>query len=221
MKKQILLTAFVAVSVLATAQIKPSFGIRAGLSSSGMRGGAVNSLKDIAGFSNGMIATSRLTGFFAGGYATIPFTSVIFVEPALYFLQKGYELEAAPEVKGTGFLGAGIKAQLKAQYIDFPVVVKANIKGFQIFAGPQISYLTQADLHTTAGALGINLLNTKLNATKQLNRWDAGVTGGIGYQFAKGINVMAAYDYGLSKADANRSIQAYNQSFKIGTGITF
>lgn len=221
MKKQTLLLVFVAVSMLATAQVKPSFGIRAGLSSSGMRGDAANSLKNIAGFTNGMVTAHQLTGFFAGGYATIPFTAIISVEPAFYFSQKGYGLKAAPEIKGAGFLSANAEAQLKAQYIDFPVVVKANIKRFQIFAGPQVSYLMQANLHTTAGALGINLLNTKMGATGQFSRWDAAVTGGIGYQLVKGVNVMAAYDYGLLKADANRSIKSYNQSFKIGAGISF
>jgi hypothetical protein len=221
MKKQILLFAFVAISTLSIAQIKPSFGVRAGLSSSGMRGDAVNSLKNILDFSNGMITTGQRIGFFAGGYAAIPLTGIISLEPAIYYSQKGYELKGALNVKGAGFLGANAKAQLNSQYIDIPVVIKANISGFQLFAGPQVSYLMRADLKSTAGVLGINLLNTKINATQQFNRWDAGVTGGIGYQFSKGINVMAAYDYGLSKADANRNMKSYTQSFKVGVGMAF
>lgn len=221
MKKQILLFAFVAISTLSIAQIKPSFGVRAGLSSSGMRGDAVNSLKNILDFSNGMITTGQRIGFFAGGYAAIPLTGIISLEPAIYYSQKGYELKGAFNLKGLDFLGANAKADLNSQYIDIPVLLKANMNGFQVFAGPQLSYLVKADLRITAGALGINLLNRKTDASSQFNRLDAGVTGGIGYQFTNGINVMASYDYGLLKADANRSLNSYNRSIKVGIGFRF
>jgi len=221
MKKQALLIAFIAISTLTIAQVKPSFGVRAGLSSSGMHGDAVNSLTNMLDFTNGMITTGNRTGFFAGGYAVIPLTDIISLEPALYYTQKGYALKGALGVKGTGFLGANATAQLNTQYIDLPVLIKANISGFQVFAGPQISYLMQADLHTTAGVLGLNLLNTKMAATTQFNRLDAAATAGLGYEFTNGVNVMASYDYGLLKADANRSMNSYNHSFKIGIGMTF
>jgi hypothetical protein len=71
------------------------------------------------------------------------------------------------------------------------------------------------------GVLGFNVLDRKMDATEQLNRWDASVTGGVGYQFGNGFNVMAAYDHGLSKADANKNFDSYNNSFKIGVGINF
>lgn len=221
MKKQLLLFVCIAISLLTVAQVKPSFGVRAGLSSAGMRGDAVNSLKNTIDFANGMITTANRNGFFAGGYATIPFGNIFSVEPALYYSQKGYELKGAFSVKGADFLGANAKADLNTRYIDIPVLLKANLRGFQVFAGPQLSYLVQADLKTTAGALGFNLLNRKTNVSSQFSRLDAGVTGGIGYQFANGVNLLAAYDYGLSKADANRNFNSYNRSFKVGAGFRF
>ncbi len=221
MKKQLLLIAFIAISTLGIAQVKPSFGIRAGLSSAGMQGDAVNSLKNTLDFANGMVTTGYRTGFFAGTYATIPFSNMISLEPALYYSQKGYGLKGSLNTKATEFLSANVKAQLNSQYIDMPVLLKVNFNGFQVFAGPQVSYLVQADLRTRAGILGINLLNRKIDATGQFNRWDAGATGGIGYQFTNGVNIMAAYDYGLSKADANKSLNSYNRSFKVGVGFSF
>ena len=221
MKKQVLLSVCIAISSLAIAQVKPSFGVRAGLSSAGMRGDAVNSLKNTIDFANGMISTTNHTGFFAGAYATIPVSNLLSVEPGLYYSQKGYELKGAFNLKGLAFLGANAKADLNSQYIDIPVLLKANINGFQVFAGPQLSYLVRSDLRTKAGLLGINLLNGKTDVSSQFNRWDAAVTGGIGYQFTNGMNVMAAYDYGLSRVDANRSLNSYNQSFKVGVGFRF
>src|SRR3712207_3938983 len=100
MKKQILLFASVLVSVLATAQTQPSFGLRGGLSSSAMRGDAVNSLQNLLDVTNDRITTNGRTGFFAGGYATVPLSNVISLEPAVYYTQKGYELKGELNVKG-------------------------------------------------------------------------------------------------------------------------
>lgn len=221
MKKQLLLIAAIIISTFAMAQVTPSFGIRAGLSSAGMRGDAVSNLNNIVDVANGMITTHNKTGFFAGAYAAIPVSEKFSVEPALYYTQKGYSLNGSLAMKAVKFLGVSAKADLNLEYIDLPVLLKANLNGFQVFAGPQISYLTKANFKTTAGVLGINLLNKKLDATAQFNRWDAGLTGGIGYQFSNGVNLTAAYDYGLSKVDANKSLNAYNHAFKVGLGFRF
>jgi hypothetical protein len=221
MKKQFLLLASVVISTLSIAQIQPTFGVRAGVASSGMRGDAVNNLQNLLDFTNGMVRTSNRTGFFVGGYTSVPLTDVFSVEPAVYYSQKGYEMKGALNVKNLDFLGANAKATLRSQYIDIPVLLKANLNGFQLFAGPQIAYLINADLRTTAGVLGFNLLNTNLDATGKFNRIDVAATAGIGYQFKRGVNIMASYDYGLSKADAKRNLNSYNRSLKVGIGTTF
>ena len=221
MRKKILLFCSLAFSTIIFAQTSPSFGVRAGLSSAKMSGEAANNLNDLLDFTNGGITTNSHTGFFGGGYVNIPLTGQLSVEPALYYTQKGYELRGELNVKGLDFLGANAKAKLTSSYIDLPILLKGNFSGFQIFAGPQISYLTKADLRTTAGLLGFNLLNKTMDATEQFNRWDAGITGGVGYQFANGLNITAAYDHGLSKADKNQNMEAYNRSFKVGLGISF
>ncbi len=221
MKKHSLLLVALIVSTLAMAQVKPSFGIRGGLSSASLKGDAVNNLNSLLEFTNGKVATQNRTGFFAGTYVTIPVSENFSVEPALYYAQKGYEMRGDFSFKNADFLAANAKAKLNAQYIDLPVLLKANLGGLQVFAGPQVSYLVQADLRTTAGVMGFNLLNRTMDATQQFNRWDAGLTGGIGYQFNNGINVMAAYDHGLSRVDANQNINSYNRSFKVGIGMSF
>jgi len=220
MRKQILLILIATCSLSAFAQ-KASLGIRGGFSSSGMRGEAANNLKDLLNFSSGMITTGNNTGFFGGGYVIIPVGAVVTFEPALYYAQKGYELKGALNLKGLDFLGVNAKANLNTHYIDLPLLLKANFKGLQVFAGPQVSYLAKADLRATAGVLGFNLLNRKMNATEQFNRWDVGVTGGIGYQLSNGVNVMASYDHGLSKTDKNKNLDAHTHSFKIGIGYNF
>jgi len=221
MKNKILLFFSLVISASSFAQTKTSLGVRAGILSSGFRGNTVNSLNNLLDFSNGGITTADHTGFFGGIYASVPVGGVISIEPGLYYSQKGYDINGALNLKGLDFLGANAKAKLQMQYIDIPVLLKANLGGLQLFAGPQFSYLSKADLHTTAGALGINVLNSSMDATNQFNRWDAGVTAGIGYQFSNGINLMASYDYGLSKIDANRNTSTYNRAIRLGLGISF
>lgn len=218
MKKKILLLIAIITSTFGFAQT-PSFGVKAGVVFSGVRGDAINNFDNLLDFTNGRVTTNDYTGFFAGGFGTLSLGKTISIEPGVYYSQKGYELNGALNVKGIDFLNAGAKAVLQSQYIDVPVLLKANFGGFQVFAGPQISYLVKADLKTTAGVFGINLLNKTMDATSQFNRWDAGLTGGIGYRFTNGISLTASYDYGLSKADANQNVNAYNRAIKLGIGI--
>lgn len=221
MKKQILLPAFLILATVAMAQSKPSFGIRGGLTSSSIKGDAANSLNDLLEYTDGMITTKSRTGFYGGVNASIPLSASVSLEPGLYYTQKGYEMNGALAIKGMDFLGANARASLASHYIDLPLLIKGQVGGFQVFGGPQVSYLAKADLKTTAGVLGFNLLNKTMDATDQLNRWDAGLTGGIGYQFNNGVNITAAYDHGLTKTDANRNMDAYNRSFKVGLGFKF
>ncbi|MGZ5190889.1 MAG: porin family protein [Flavisolibacter sp.] len=221
MKKQILLFAFTILATYAFAQTKPGFGFRAGVSSSRLSGDAVNSLQNLLDYTNGAITSSNNTGLFAGAHLSIPVSDVVSIEPGLFYTQKGYEMKGELNLKGAEFLGLNAKAKLNSHYIDLPVLLKVNIDGFQIFAGPQVSYLAKADLRTTAGVLGFNLLNKTLDATDQFNRWDAGVTGGIGYELSNGVNFTASYDHGLSKVDANQNLESYNRGFKVGLGIKF
>jgi len=221
MKKQILLLASTLFSVVIFAQSQPSFGIRAGVISSSIKGDAVNSLQNLLDYTNGAVSTSNHLGIFAGVNASIPVSELVSIEPGLFYTEKGYQLKGGLNLKGLDFLGVNAQAKLTSHYVDVPVLLKLNFNGLQVFAGPQISYLAKADLRTTAGALGFNVLDKTMDATDQFNRWDAGMTGGIGYKFPNGFNVSASYDYGLSKVDANQNIDSYNRSFKVGVGFNF
>lgn len=229
MKSNFLLYIFILTSSAASAQNKEaiagaekiSFGIRGGLASYNMRGDAVDNLGSLLNLTKGMVTTKSRTGFYGGLYVSIPLSPDLALEPALYYTQKGYELNGDLNVKGVGFLGASAKTQLQANYIDIPLLLKLKAGSFQVFAGPQFSYLTKVNLHSTAGVLGINLLNNNMDVTNSFNRWDAGVTGGFGVTIFKNLNATASYDYGLQKADAGQKVKSYNQGFKIGVGIGF
>jgi hypothetical protein len=220
MKRQLLLFIMLACATISFAQ-KINGGIKAGISQAGLRGDAMNNLQDLIGFADGMITTTDRTGFFAGGYTTLQIGNTISIEPGIYYTQRGYGIKGELGVKVLDFLGVNAKTRLNTQYVDLPLLVKANIGGLQVFAGPQVSYLAKAELRTTAGALGFNVYNDKTDVTDRMNRWDAGVTGGLGYQFANGLNLSISYDHGMMKADAGERFESYNKAFKLGVGFSF
>jgi opacity protein-like surface antigen len=110
---------------------------------------------------------------------------------------------------------------LNLAYIELPVLAKVNISGLQLFAGPQVGYLANANLHTRAGALGFNFINDRRDVKDQFNDLDISLTGGVGYQFSNGFRVNAAYDHGLSRVNAGQSLEAYNRAVKVGVGFRF
>lgn len=219
MKKHLFSLSFLALSAAAMAQTQPSFGIRAGVVNSSMRGDAVQSFQDLLTYTGGAVTSNHKTGFYAGGFVSIPVSENFSVEPGINYTQKGYELKGSLGIKGTDIIGG--KSQLNLTYIELPVLAKANISGLQLFAGPQVGYLANANLHTTAGVFGFNFINDKRDVKSQFNDWDVSLTGGVGYQFSNGFSVNAAYDHGLSKVNSGQSIQAYNQAVKVGVGFRF
>ncbi len=222
MKKQITLAAGVLFFAVAVhAQAPATFGVRAGVISAGMRGDAVSNLNSLLDFTNGMLTTGNRTGLYAGVYTTLPLGEKISIEPGITYIQKGFALKGNLAMKALSVVGVHAGSKLSMNYIDVPVLIKGTFNGLQVFAGPQVSYLTGATLNSKAGVLGINLLNNSTNATAQFNRWDAGVTGGVGYEFSNGFSVSAAYDQGLAKVDANKSLSSYNHAVKLGIGMRF
>ena len=145
------------MSTAAIAQSKLYYGFQAGVSSADMRGEALQSLDDVVDVAGDYVRTGSRTGFYTGAYIGIPLAKGFAIEPGINYSQKGYQLKGALNVKGIDVLGINAKAQLQLNYLELPVLLKANLGGLQFFAGPQISYLVNSDLKVSAGALGFKL----------------------------------------------------------------
>ncbi len=220
MKKNLLFLSLL-FSTASFAQSTTSFGIKAGLSNSGIKGETSTQLNDLIDKTGGMVSTQNRNGFYAGVYASIPLDETISIQPGINYVQRGYNMKGDLNIKGLGFLGANAKAQLQTDYIEIPLLVKLKLDKFEVFAGPQVGYLMNANVKTTAGLLGINLLNKDFDVSNQFNKWDAGLNFGLGYKITDNIDVSAGYDFGLSKVDANKNLSAYNRGVKVGLGISF
>ncbi|TCJ13971.1 PorT family protein [Flaviaesturariibacter flavus] len=222
MKKQVLLFAALAAATASFAQQKVTVNVKAGVNSASIVGNASKSLNSLVGYTNDIFQTHSKLGVFAGASVGIPVSEQFSIEPGINYDQKGYELRGSYQFDGiASVLSPTAKAQLNLDYISMPVLLKGNFGGFNVFAGPQVSYLANSKVRVTAGALGFNALDKSFDAGNQFNKWDMGIQAGLGYQLKNGLNISAAWDRGLTKVDANRNMDAYNQAFKVGVGFRF
>ena len=222
MKQKILLTIISTFLLLNLIQAQVSYGVRSGVNFAKWQGDDLQIIEDLLDKTDGYLVTKGRTGLHIGGYVHIPISETISFEPGLEYSKKGYSIKGDFQIPALKYFGINIGAQVQSHYIDIPLVLKANVyKGFQVYAGPQVSYLVRSTLNAKLGVLGISIFNKGFGITERFNKVDLGLTGGLGYQFDNGINIQAGYDYGLSKLDKNDNYAAYNRVVKVSVGYTF
>ena len=198
------------------------FGIRAGGNLAQWEGESVNSAQDIIDLTEGSTSRKMREGFHVGAYVTIPVIPGFEIEPGLQYSQKGTKLTGKLPMESADFLNANVTITNKAEYIDVPVLARVYVgEGFNIFAGPQVSYLVSNKVKAQAGALGFNALNREWDMKSGFRDMDVAVTGGLGYRFTNGFNISAGYDYGLSTIDSNGNFDTFNRVVKASLAYTF
>lgn len=121
-----------AFSSIGFAQTTPTFGVRAGVASSGIRGEAIENLDKLLDFTNGMVTKTNYTGFFVGLNSSIPLGENFSVEPGIYYTQKGSQINGKLNGKIGDLIGVSAKSVLQANYIDVPLILKANLGGLEL-----------------------------------------------------------------------------------------
>lgn len=221
--KKILLSCAALITVCAVnAQSQPKISAEGGAAFSTIKGDAAGSLGNVLSYTKGAVSIAGNTSFYGGLRFYVPVDDVISVQPGVFYSQKGYTLNGELNLKGLEFAGINARAKLISNFVDIPLIMNASVgSGFNVFLGPQVSYLANAKLNTTAGLLGIDLLNKTMDVTNQFNRWDVALTGGLGFQVTKNIGIKGSYDYGLSRVDKNKSLKTGVRTIKVGLSIGF
>jgi len=165
MKKVLLFIAVTATTIFVS-QAQISFGLKAGANLYNFSG-------DDAGNSDSKI------GFNIGGLVNIPFSKTFSVQPELVY-------STVSSKRSTG----SIDVITNMNYIDIPLMLQYNDpNGFYAEAGPQISFLTSAEVKFK------NETEDYYEVYKNTN-FSFGI--GLGYRFAYGISLGARYFYGMS-----------------------
>lgn len=215
----ILFAALFIFALQAQAQTQLKGGIRAGLNMATWGGDAVASFGDLME-TTGAFEMEMKPDFHLGAYLQVPLSQTFSLEPGIYYSGKG------TRVTQTFFSNDFIKPRVtltdNAHYIEMPVLLRANLTpGLQLFAGPQVAYLVENRVKAEAGIFGASY-EYDFKANPGLRKFDFGLTGGVGFEFANGINLQAGYDWGLSTLDeGNSNVQAFNRVAKVSLGYTF
>ncbi len=219
-KLNLYMSFFLLVSVSSIAQIKPI--IKVGGVNATWKGEAEQTVTSVIDKSNGILTPKDRNGFYAGAGVNIPLGGIVSVEPSLIYTQRGYGLKGNLTINQLKIEALNASATSQMHYIDLPVLLKVKpVGGLIIFAGPQISYLVKNNLRADVSVLGFSVVNTNLNITNQFNKWDMGVTGGVGYEFENGIGITASYDRGFRRLDANERFKVFNEGIKAGLTYRF
>ena len=215
-----LLVAFTTVTITTNAQVKPV--IKAGVIQSTWKGEARQSFDQLVDQTDGYITTRNRTAFYVGAGIELPISDIVSIEPSLLYTQRGYGIKGNLTINDMKIEALDARATSQMHYIDLPVLLKVKpAAGLQLFAGPQVSYLVKNTLRADVAVLGFSVINSDLDITDQFNRWDVGVTGGVGYEFANGIGISAAYERGFQRLDKNQNFKAFNEGYKAGLTYRF
>lgn len=197
-------------------------GIRAGYNGMNWEGDAVESAKNLLDYTDGNVQLKMRHGFHAGAYLSLPLGSGIELEPGLLYSQKGVVMEGNVPGNVGEMLSAKATITNKSEYLDVPLLLRFYVAdGFNLFAGPQVSFLLSNKVNVKAGALGFNALDRDFDWNSGQRKVDVGLAAGVGYQFQNGFNVNGGYDFGLTTIDDNATYKTYNRGFKASIGYRF
>ncbi len=182
----------------------------------GVKGGI-----NVADVSTNVVDVSDLvdskTGFVGGGFVTLGLGSLFAVQPELLYSQKGFNAEEG-----------GLSAQLNTNYIEIPVLLKAQFKLAMlrpaVYAGPVVSFETTCNLDL----LGVTFdCDDDDEGFDQRKKTDWGAVFGANLDFFLGpltLILDGRYQLGLTNLaddpEGNDEIKTRVWQFMAGVGFT-
>ena len=168
------------------------FGVRAGVNLADL------TAKNLPSGSAFTEAQSR-TAYVVGAFANIPLAGMFRFQPEADFSSQGGKLQGP-----SGTTSAGTFEQV-LRYVNVPLNFQLmTTKGFFVQAGPQLSYLIDAKAKNSSGTTTSNTDNKDA-----FDKFDFGVTGGVGYLSRIGLGVEARYNWGLANTIADDATNSY------------
>lgn len=203
-----------------------SFGLKVGYTQSNIYGNDISYM-----FADSK--TTNLSSFHAGIIINSMMGKYFWLKHELLVVQKGAGVTLTDSINGN------FTSSLKMLSLNlFPISPCFHFKGFQLYAGPYISALMNAQI-TRKDKNGKDYQDHSVfgdgsqfeNKSKYLQKMDFGINAGIEYQFPFGLFVGAKYTQGFSDIfqyantytfnDPKKEIKIYNRSFLLSIGYSF
>lgn len=202
MKKLVLAAlAVFAIGNSAFAQQEVKFGPKAGVNFANL---------------SGQDDSNMLTGFHVGAVAEIKFNEKFSVQPEVLYSAQGSKYEVSNSI-------GSYKATQKLDYINVPIMAKYYVaEGFSVEAGPQVGFLTKAELTQEGNIAGIVNGESTRDNKDTYNSVDFGVNFGLAYDLPAGLFFNARYNLGLSDVVKDNNGDAIkNNVIQVGLGYKF
>ena len=156
------------------------------------------------------------TGFVGGGFVTLGLGSLFALQPELLYSQKGFQAEES-----------GQSAQLGTNYIEIPVLLKAQFKLAMlrpaVYAGPVVSFETSCDVSVSGVSVECN--DDEGFVDRKKNEW--GAVFGANLDFIVGPVILildARYQLGLTNLadapDSDEEVKSRVWQIMGGVGFT-
>lgn len=202
MKKLVLAAvAVLAIGNSAFAQQEVKFGPKAGVNFSSLSG------NDDA---------NSLTSFHVGAVAEIKFNEKFSIQPEVLYSAQGNKYETSSSL-------GSYKATQNLDYINIPIMAKYYVaEGFSIEAGPQVGFLTKAQLKQEGNLAGVVNGESTTDNKANYNSLDYGVNFGLAYDLPTGLFFNARYNLGLVDVIKDNNGDAIkNNVIQVGLGYKF
>lgn len=176
----------------------------------GVKGGIGEGQISIKVKQNNQVGTLPLqkTSFNIGVLAEYKIKEDLFVQPQLYFITKGGEINTTATL------------QFKLTQFELPVYLLYRYNGFSVGAGPSLSYGLKAQGIST-GTMDDNLYK---DTSKQLlpgvkfKRFEIGVSALMGFEFPSGFFLQVNYTKGMNISTKTELSEIRNRVFGISIG---
>jgi hypothetical protein len=207
MKKIYTLMAFALLSGSISAQTKKegvTFGAKAGVNLATLHASG----NDV----NGDPSSKSVTSFTLGGYASIPVSNKVSIQPGLSLSGKG----------GSDNEG-GQKSAINSMYLEVPVNAVLNFNGFYFGAGPYVAYALSGKAKAQQNGVTVSADIPFGNNPGEFKRVDFGANALAGYQLKNNLNFGVNYGLGLTNIIQNggADMKITNRVFSILVGYSF
>jgi hypothetical protein len=202
MKKLILAATITAIAAGSVTAQELTFGPEIGINLSNVSGDVPN--------------TDMKLGLKVGGVVNIPAGGGFYLQPGLFFHQKGYKTSAE-------ILGVKSSGTTNFNYIELPVnilyrVDLGNAGGIFASAGMYAAYAVSGK---TKGELGTIKGEEKIkfgSEANELKPFDWGTNFGLGYETPWGVYVRGQYGLGFGNLSNTDNFSVKNNSIQISVG---
>jgi Outer membrane protein beta-barrel domain len=179
--KKVILCIFVLSSFGICVAQKAKFGVK----------GGINIANQIFGGSTPNPTPSSIIGYNIGALVEIKLSDDIALQPELFYSREGAKFNLTLPVNGIIY---NTQNEFDIRYINLPLILKYYAsKEFCLEFGPQIGFLTSADLITKVQGQSITQ-----NAKTLFNSNDFGLNFGLSNNFNSNLFLQGRYNFGLS-----------------------